>query len=98
MASRSFLLANARPDFPATRSRIFSAMARSAGSREASGSGTTRSFALAVLVLARAALAAGDSLADAVRAEDVSVEACCDVPAEPGFFPCETTRNTTERL
>src|SRR5690349_340086 len=98
MASRSFLLANALADFAARRSRIFSAISRSAGSSEASGSGTTRSVAVAGLVLARAALAAGDSLADAVGAEDVSVEACCDVPVGPRFLPCANTLNTTARI
>src|SRR3984893_17514610 len=105
MASRSFLLANVLPDFAARRSRIFSAITRSAGSREARGSGTTLcSVALAGPVVARAAstVAADDSLAGAVGAEDVSIEACpaCGAPVGTAakFLPCAKTLNRSARI
>src|SRR6516162_6688010 len=75
---RSFLLAKIASDLAAKRSRIFSATARSAGSSEARGSGITLcSIALtgSVDVAGVAStVAAGDSLAGAVGAEDVSVD------------------------
>src|SRR6516165_3665505 len=77
---RSFLLAKIASDLAAKRSRIFSATTRSAGSSEARGSGTTLcSVALTGPVGCAGVasmVAAGDSLAGAVGAEDVSVEAC----------------------
>src|SRR5262249_41645085 len=77
---RSLLLAKIASDLAAKRSRIFSATARPAGSSEARGSGTTLcSVGLTGSVgFAGVAsmVAAGDSLAGAVGAEDVSVEAC----------------------
>jgi hypothetical protein len=70
----------------AKRSRIFSATNRSAGSSEARASGTTlcsvaRSGAVGFAGVS-SMVAAGDSLAGAVGAEDVSVKACPsgDVP------------------
>src|SRR5215510_15209904 len=77
---RSLLLAKIAPDLAAKRSRIFSATTRSAGSSEARGSGTTLcSVGLTGSVGfagVGSMVAAGDSLAGAVGAEDVSVEAC----------------------
>src|SRR6516164_9518514 len=102
MASRSFLLVDAPSDFPARRSRIFSAITRSAGSSEASGSSTALcSVALAGPVVARA-VAADASLVAAVGAEDVSVEACpaCDAPVgtAAAFLPCAKTWSRTARI
>src|SRR5215831_12982249 len=77
---RSLLLAKITPDLAAKRSRIFSATTRSAGSSEARGSGTTLCSVGLTWSVGFAGVgsmvAAGDSLAGAVGAEDVSVEAC----------------------
>src|SRR5262245_25190381 len=81
---RSFLLANIASDLAAKRSRIFSATARSAGSSEARGSGTIL-WSVALAGPMAAVVAADGSLAVAVTAEDVSVDAC---PA--GDAPVET--------
>src|SRR5215472_18194327 len=75
---RSLLLAKIAPDLAAKRSRIFSATTRSAGSSEARGSGTTLCSVGGLVGFAgvTSMVAADDSLAGAVGAEDVSVEAC----------------------
>ena len=75
---RSLLLGKIASDLAAKRSRIFSATARSAGSSEARGSDTTFcSIALTGSVDftgVASMVAAGESLAGAVGAEDVSVD------------------------
>src|SRR6516225_7047256 len=77
---RSLLLGKIASDLAAKRSRIFSATTRSAGSSEARGSGTTLCAVAPTGSVGFAGVgsmvAAGDSLAAAVGAEDVSVEAC----------------------
>src|ERR1700730_9653818 len=105
MASGSFLLANVLPDLATRRSRIFSAITRSAGSSEASGSGTALcSVALAgpVVGIAASTVATRNSLGGTVGAEDVSVEACpaCDasVGTAAKFLPCAKQSNRTARI
>jgi hypothetical protein len=75
---RSLLLGKIASDLAAKRSRIFSATARSAGSSEARGSDTTFcSIALTGSVDftgVASMVAAGESLAGAVGAEDVSAD------------------------
>src|SRR5262245_40112223 len=103
---RSLLLAKIAPDLAAKRSRIFSATTRSAGSSEARASGTTLcSVALSGPVgIAGVAsmVAAGDSLAGAVGAEDVSVEACpaggAPVGAAAKFPPFAKTSKRAARI
>src|SRR5262249_56125060 len=86
---RSLLLAKIAPDLAAKRSRIFSATTRSAGSSEARGPGTTL---CSVGLTGSVGFAgqgsmddAGDSLAAAVGAEDVSVQ-----PRPPHVAPAPT--------
>src|SRR3984893_1281761 len=105
MASGSFLLANVVPDCAARRSRMFSAITRSAGSSEASGSGTALcSVALAGPVVVRAAstVATRNSLGGTVGAEDVSVEArpACDasVGTAAKSLPGAKKLNRTARI
>jgi hypothetical protein len=96
---------NVLPDFAARRSRIFSAITRSAGSSEASGLGTALcSVALAgpVVVRARQRSLRATHSEGTVRAEDVSVEArpACDasVGTAAKFLPCAKKLNRTARI
>src|SRR5215467_963251 len=102
---RSFLLAKITSDLAAKRSRIFSATTRSAGSSEARGSGTLCSVGLTGSVGfagVGSMVATGGSLAGAVGAEDVSVEACpagdAPVGAAAKFPPFAKTLKRAARI